>query len=61
MKEYENIVNENIFEVVLELAQYHSEELTKKSLNVLERVFESEKNRLNLFYEQLYICEPNRV
>lgn len=45
----------------MELGKYGSAILTSKSLAILNRILDHKKHRMNFFYTQLFVCEPESV
>ena len=54
-----DIVNGEIYAQILELSKYGEPTLTSQSLDLLQKIFQEEKNRIDKFYNQTYICEEN--
>jgi hypothetical protein len=46
---------------MLELSKYNNPSLTAKSLAILDRILDYKKHRINQFYCELFVCEPESV
>lgn len=43
---------------MLELSKYNNAALTSKSLSILYKILDYKQHRINNFYSQLFVCEP---